>query len=50
MNITVDTACGREIRMRSKDVMQSEWWPVVACCWNCVEIIKARNSWMEVYA
>lgn len=50
MMITVDTACGREIRMRSKDVMQGEWGPVVMCCWNCAEIVKARNSWMEVYA
>lgn len=46
--ILIDTACGREIRMRSKDVVQGEWWPVVMCCWNCAEIVKARNSWMEV--
>ena len=46
--ILIDTACGREIRMRSKDVVQGEWWPVVMCCANCVEIVKTRNSWMEV--
>ena len=50
MMMTVDTACGREIRMRSKDALESEWWPVVMCCGNCVNIVKARNSWTEVYA
>lgn len=50
MLITVDSACGRTFRMKAKDVHQSEWGPVVMCCWECASIVKARNAWMEVYA
>lgn len=47
---TVDTACGREVRVRAKDVREFEWGPVVMCCWNCASIVMSRNSWYEEYA
>ena len=48
--ITADTACGREIRVKAKDVRNYDWGSVVLCCSNCSNIVLARNSWMEVYA
>ena len=50
MMITVDTACGRTVRSRVKDVHEFSWGSAVLCCSNCSNIALARNSWMEVYA
>ena len=50
MMITADTACGREVRVRAKDVHEFPWGSAVMCCSNCSNIALARNSWYEVYA
>lgn len=47
MNLTVDTACGREVKMRAKDVRQFDFWPVILCCGECVIVVKSQNSWVE---
>lgn len=47
MNLTVDTACGREVKMRAKDVRQFDFWPVILCCGECVTVVKSQNSWVE---
>ena len=47
MNLTVDTACGREVKMRAKDVRQFDWGPVILCCEECVAVVKSQNSWVE---
>jgi hypothetical protein len=47
VNTTVDTACGREVKMRAKDVRQFDFWPVILCCDECVTVVKSQNSWVE---
>ena len=47
MNLAVDTACGREVKMRAKDVRQFDFWPVILCCGECVTVVKSQNSWVE---
>ena len=50
MMITADTACGRVVRVKAKDVRSFDWGSAYLCCSNCSQIVLARNSWMEVYA
>ena len=50
MMITADTACGRVVRSRVKDLREFPWGLAAMCCSNCSSIALARNSWFEVYA
>lgn len=50
MMITADTACGRVVRVRAKDVRSFDWGSAYLCCAACSSIALTRNSWYALYA